>query len=439
MAKAPAFDLWLEFEQVQPQPDDDPTDDFANMQVRLPDGRRYALNVWTFGFMRRARFPWPYSGGNGRAGRVPSAARPVRSLGDSRLFPPGARSFGDRRRDRGAAAPRWRIALPRVSDLWYDQLSPYAHAPSSGAWPGPLLMGIHDRDYYRKEGPSHLASWEGRACAWIIGVTIAVFVLQMATRTQAPGHGFVEPVTEALSLDVPKVMAGQAWRLLTSAFLHSTSDYLHIVFNLLFLWWFGRLVEERLGSREFVAFYLLAAVLSGAGFVLASLAGFHPYHSSAVGASGAVTAVLLLSAIYKPDQVILLFLVLPVPIWAFVAFIIARDSFSFLGKASDGVGTSAHLAGALVGFLYYRFGWHLTGWLHGWAAWARRKPSGRLRIYAPEDEAAVPAASRIPDEQLEAQMDAILAKVSQVGMLGLTESEKQVLLRASAAVRKKHP
>ena len=38
-------------------------DDFANVQVRLPDGRRYALNVWTFGFMRRARYPWPYEEG----------------------------------------------------------------------------------------------------------------------------------------------------------------------------------------------------------------------------------------------------------------------------------------------------------------------------------------------------------------------------------------
>ena len=67
MANAPEFDLWLEFEHTQPQPGDDPTDDFANVQVRLSDGRRYALNVWTFGFMRRARFPWPYQEGVGEA------------------------------------------------------------------------------------------------------------------------------------------------------------------------------------------------------------------------------------------------------------------------------------------------------------------------------------------------------------------------------------
>lgn len=63
---AQAFELWLEFEHTVPAPGDDPTDDFANVQVRLPDGRRYALNVWTFRFLHRARFPWPYEIGAGR-------------------------------------------------------------------------------------------------------------------------------------------------------------------------------------------------------------------------------------------------------------------------------------------------------------------------------------------------------------------------------------
>ena len=60
MAVVPAFDLWLEFEHTLPSPGADPTDDFANVQVRLPDGRAYALNVGTFRFLHRARFPWPY-------------------------------------------------------------------------------------------------------------------------------------------------------------------------------------------------------------------------------------------------------------------------------------------------------------------------------------------------------------------------------------------
>lgn len=59
------FNLWLEFEHSPPQVGDDPADDYANVQVRLTDGRRYALNVWTFKFLQRARYPWPHQDGVG--------------------------------------------------------------------------------------------------------------------------------------------------------------------------------------------------------------------------------------------------------------------------------------------------------------------------------------------------------------------------------------
>jgi hypothetical protein len=59
-------ELWLEFEHTQTPPGCDPADDFANVQVRLPNGRRYALNVWTFRFLHRARFPWPHETTNGQ-------------------------------------------------------------------------------------------------------------------------------------------------------------------------------------------------------------------------------------------------------------------------------------------------------------------------------------------------------------------------------------
>lgn len=64
MSETPKFTLWLEFEQWEKPHDsvleEDPNDDFANVEVTLPDGRRYALNVWTFLYLHRARFPWPY-------------------------------------------------------------------------------------------------------------------------------------------------------------------------------------------------------------------------------------------------------------------------------------------------------------------------------------------------------------------------------------------
>lgn len=52
-ADGPTFELWLEFEQWQAAPDDDPEDDFCNTLILLPDGRRYALCIWTHAYFAR--------------------------------------------------------------------------------------------------------------------------------------------------------------------------------------------------------------------------------------------------------------------------------------------------------------------------------------------------------------------------------------------------
>ncbi len=67
MEEIKSFEIWLEFEEYEGKPEYDPLDDFFNMQVTLEDGRKYALNVWTFNFLQRARFPWPYESGKGEA------------------------------------------------------------------------------------------------------------------------------------------------------------------------------------------------------------------------------------------------------------------------------------------------------------------------------------------------------------------------------------
>jgi hypothetical protein len=60
--KATEFDLWLETETGDPldQPANRPYENFANIGVKIQDGRRYSLNVWTFDFLPLARYPWPY-------------------------------------------------------------------------------------------------------------------------------------------------------------------------------------------------------------------------------------------------------------------------------------------------------------------------------------------------------------------------------------------
>jgi membrane associated rhomboid family serine protease len=298
-------------------------------------------------------------------------------------------------------------------------------------------MGIYDREYYRRDGPSFLGSLaeQGKACNWLLGLTILCFILQMATRTE----GMPSPFTEWLVLVPAKVLQGQVWRLVSYAFLHDTGSIWHIVFNMLFLWWFGRQVEGVVGSREFVFFYLAGALAGGLAYLGCALVGLHGMETVVLGASGAVTAVLVLAACYNPRQVIYLFFVLPVPIWGFVVLSVCMDAFGLLGQTGGRVATSAHLGGAAFGFLYYKMGWRLAGWLR---LPSRSRP--RLRLYREDDVGFVPASkpmvsstARLDDEHLEAQVDAILAKVHRVGMDGLTDQERQVLVRASEAIKRR--
>src|SRR5262245_30337194 len=119
-------------------------------------------------------------------------------------------------------------------------------------------MGIYDRDYYRREGPSFLGSLteRGRICKWLIAVNVVFFLVQLATVERLPvinqriGDG---PFTKSLYLDPDRVVKhGEVWRLLTSAFLHSTANPWHIIINMLVLWWAGTEVEERYGPKEFL-------------------------------------------------------------------------------------------------------------------------------------------------------------------------------------------
>jgi len=298
-------------------------------------------------------------------------------------------------------------------------------------------MGIYDRDYYRKDGPSFLSSIRtGQGCQWLIIINIVVFVLQLVTLNRVTGRSWL---TDALLLDVNGVLHGQVWRLLTYAFLHDSGIWQHIVFNMLFLWWFGADVEGIYGRREFLAFYLLAALVGGIAFVLTALMGLGG--EMCLGASGAVTAVMVVCALHYPQKRILLMFILPVPIWAFVLFQFAQDTFIFVSQQSTTTAVAVHLGGALFGFCYYRRQWRVStvwGSVREWQSWLFRP---RLRVYRelPPERVAVaaPPPESTGNEQLEEQLDAVLEKVARFGQSSLTESERRILLRASEVYRRR--
>ena len=298
-------------------------------------------------------------------------------------------------------------------------------------------MGIYDREYYRRDGPSFLGTLaaHGMVCKWLIIINVVVFVLQYMTLDLRGGG-----ITSALILDADAVMHGQVWRLLTYAFLHAT--IWHILFNMLALWWFGTDLEDMYGPREFLAFYLLSAFLGGLAYLFGVL--LHLQDAlPCLGASGAIVAVLILYACHFPTRVIYLFMVVPVPAWGFALLMVGWNLYNYLNGARDGTAYMVHLGGAAFGFLYHYYHWRVLNWLPSFSGWQRQRARPNLRVYHDEEPAAapVPVASAAPaadvDEQLEAKVDALLEKVARLGQNSLTDSERQVLMRASEVYRKR--
>ena len=326
-------------------------------------------------------------------------------------------------------------------------------------------MGIYDRDYYRGEGPSYLGSFleRGRACKWLIGINVVVFIVQMVTRVAVHQSGLdgdelarYMPLyedgafTKALWLDPNRVLSGEVWRLFTSMFLHDTQGMpYHLLFNMLFLWWFGTDVEDLYGWREFLCIYLGAGLAGSVLYVLTDLPIPPALRVPALGASGAVTGVLVLCAVHYPLRTIYLMWFIPVPLWLFVVGSIGLDAYTLFSQMHTGVAVACHLGGAAFAFGYYKMNIRLTHFLPDLREWKLRRKASRLRVYR-EDEGdraprpqpvgvtTAPASSPSPDdEQLEAKMDAVLEKISRVGKENITDSEREVLIRASERLKKR--
>jgi membrane associated rhomboid family serine protease len=298
-------------------------------------------------------------------------------------------------------------------------------------------MGIYDREYYRDERSSFLGTLARSGQVWktLILINVVAYVLQWTFARR----GINGPFTDLFEIDTDAVLHGQVWRLLTGAFLHS-AGWMHIVFNMVVIWWVGSEVEAIYGPREFLAIYLTAAVVSSAAFVGWDVAT-HPDGpwGRALGASGAATALLMLFAMHYPNRVIYLFGIVPVPALMFVVIFVALDVLGALGgRQGENVAFAAHLGGAAFGFLYYKFQWRITNlWPGNWSLNVKR-PRPKLRVYTgePEREPVRAAPARTPpDSQLEAELDAVLEKVARQGKSSLTEREQEVLMRASEIYR----
>lgn len=140
------------------------------------------------------------------------------------------------------------------------------------------------------------------------------------------------------------------WQFITYMFTHA--GFSHILFNMLGLFFFGTQVEKRIGSYEFLLFYLLTGVLAGIlSFIIYYLTG--SYNVILLGASGAIFAVLFAFAVYFPNAQIYIMGIFPVRAPILVIGYTVLNLFGQLTSARTGVAYLTHLAGFGFAFLYF--------------------------------------------------------------------------------------
>ena len=225
-------------------------------------------------------------------------------------------------------------------------------------------------------------------------------------------------------------------------FLHG--GVAHLAFNLLALYVFGPPVEERLGGRAFIGYYLLCGI---GGAALSYLMMLVVPVRMVIGASGAILGVALAFAWYWPDEPIFIFpFPAPIPAKWLVTFAVAIDLvLAWLGAlvgTSDGVAHLAHLGGMATGFLWLKAGdWRLSQAerrLRGGAAGGRTAEPGVLvhpaaREARGSDAGAKPRAAN--RDRVQAEIDRVLDKISARGMGSLTPAERKFLAEMSRKMR----
>lgn len=147
---------------------------------------------------------------------------------------------------------------------------------------------------------------------------------------------------------------GRPWTLLTSVFSHNM--FLHFFMNMFVLNSFGPVLERILGSWRFVKLYIFAGIFSSFCHAFVSAWQLHQPDLPALGASGAISAVILLFSFLFPRQTILIFGLIPIPAFWGALLFVGLDVWGLIEQAEGGglpIGHGAHLGGALAGVIYY--------------------------------------------------------------------------------------
>lgn len=229
----------------------------------------------------------------------------------------------------------------------------------------------------------------------------------------------------------------QPWSLFTYMFMHAGA--LHILFNMLWLYWFGRLFLLFFSAKHLRGLYLLGGICGGLLYILAY--NVFPYfaplvgHASMVGASASILAIVVATAVREPNYAVQFMFVGTVRLKYVALFMIVLDLL--LMTSGNAGGHIAHLGGALAGWWFaagISDGHDATKWINraldflagNWKP-ARRKPKMKVHYSDKQKDYDYNARKKEQSEEI----DRILDKLRKSGYGSLTEEEKKRLFDAS--------
>ncbi|QRR02919.1 rhomboid family intramembrane serine protease [Dyadobacter sandarakinus] len=281
----------------------------------------------------------------------------------------------------------------------------------------------------------------------IILVNTAVFLILLLLKivlTLSQSPNVYEAVIDTLQLPAAtSEFIRKPWTLITYFFTHD--DIFHILFNMLFLYWFGRLIDEYLGAKRVIALYLLGGIAGGVIFIVLynMLPYFHAFveGSQMLGASAAAFSVAVGASTLLPNYTFNLIFLGPVRIKFIALFYIILSLAQTVGPNAGG--NLAHLGGALIGYVFIKMlqsgtdlGKPIYAVMNGWSRLFRKRPSMQVtyrerQVYRSTSVYSSSTAGgpiEMPDQT---EIDTILDKISKSGYESLTREEKQKLFKAS--------
>ena len=278
----------------------------------------------------------------------------------------------------------------------------------------------------------------------LINVLVFLFLilLEFFLSFSASGKGIYNLISQNIVLIAPiKGFIYKPWTLITYFFTHF--GFWHLISNMLFLYWFGNLIQEFLGSRKLLNIYILGGIAGGLFYMFVhNLFSVMPVSNNVgehlVGASAAVFAIMFAAITLLPDYEFYLFGIVMIKI-RYLAWFFLLISFI---DPSSGI---SHAGGAFFGFLYVSLlqngtdlGSPIENLRDWWSNLNKPKPAMKSPTRRPVSQTATPsvrsgsasnlAPDYFPDQD---EIDAILDKIGKSGYESLTKEEKQKLYRAS--------